>query len=58
VTTSATHASTSSAPSPIVHVSVSCNTIAPSAMATTGFTYAYVETVPIGALSSSQTYAV
>ena len=43
---------------PIVHVSDSCSTIAPSAIATTGFTYAYVATVPSGALSSSQTYAV
>ena len=45
----------STAPMPIVHVSFSCSTIAPSAIATTGFTYAYVATLPIGALSSSQT---
>ena len=35
-------------------VMVSSSTITPSAIAITGFTYAYVETWPIGAFASSQ----
>jgi hypothetical protein len=52
-TTIATHASASAAPTAIVHLIDSRRTIAPSAIATTGFAYAYVATLPIGALSSS-----
>ena len=58
VTTTATAARTISPPASAGPVSRSPANNAPSATATAGLTYAYVETTDTGACPSSQTYAV
>src|SRR4051795_7440010 len=58
LTTSATDATISVAPIMIVAVMLSSSRIHPRKIATTGFTYAYVETFEIGAFLSSHVYAL
>jgi hypothetical protein len=54
----ATESRTAAAPTAIVSVTGSERRAQPTRTATTGFTYAYVETVVIGALARSQTNAM
>ena len=53
-TTSATAATITAAPATVTGVITSPSTSQPSTIATTGFTYAYVATLPSGAFCSSQ----
>src|SRR3954447_20042254 len=57
-TTSATDATMIPAPSSVTGVIASPRLSQPNAIATTGLTYAYVETLEIGAFWSSQAYDV